>query len=254
MEHEKLDKLPPGVIIKTLQLKNKYRVSIYMSIVKKSNITATAPFYTIGEEIANSILHGIGTLGAITGLVLLSLKTNGLLSYKRAGGMDIAAAVLFASTMIGMFLISTLYHAIQHRGAKNILRRLDHSVIFIFIAGTYTPHCLSGLRGAWGWSLFGAEWALAFLGITLNILDNKALKKVEVAAYIAMGWAIIVGFVPLLRSVPVKIIILLVAGGAAYTLGTIWYRMKSTRFTHVIWHFFVIIGAVCHWFSVWYLH
>jgi hypothetical protein len=100
--------------------------------------------------------------------------------------------------MIGMFLTSTLYHAIQHRGAKRILRILDHSVIYLFIAGTYTPFCLTALKGAWGWSLFAVEWSLAALGITLYILDNKALKKIEVAAYILMGWVIVVGFVVLL--------------------------------------------------------
>ena len=231
---------------------------MYMSAIKRSFPSAVLqnaiPLYTIGEEIANSVLHGIGTLLAIAGLVLLSLKTRGLLGVQRAGGLDIIAALVFTAAMIGMFLVSTMYHAIQHKGVKQILRRLDHSVIFIFIAATYTPFCLSGLRGGWGWSLFAAEWFLALLGITLNILDSKALKKIEVAAYIMMGWAIIIGFVPLIRSVPVKSIILLLAGGAAYTAGTIWYRKKNVRFTHVVWHVFVLAGTVCHWFSIWYLN
>jgi len=166
--------------------------------------------------------------------------------------MDIVAVTLFGATMIGMFLVSTLYHAIQHQGAKQILRKFDHSVIFIFIAGTYSPFCLIGLKGAWGWSIFAAEWSLALLGIILNILDIKALKKIEVAAYILMGWAIVVGCVPLIRSIPIQSIILLVAGGVAYTLGTFWYRKKNVRLTHVIWHAFVLIGTICHWFSVWY--
>jgi hemolysin III len=155
--------------------------------------------------------------------------------------------------MIAMFLISTLYHAIQHHGAKRVLRRLDHSVIFVFIAGTYSPICLIGLQGAWGWSLFAVEWSLALLGITLNILDHKALKKLELAAYIMMGWAIVVGCIPLVQSVPIQSIVLLIAGGISYTLGTIWYRRKHVRLTHVVWHVFVLIGTICHWFSVWYL-
>ena len=224
-----------------------------MSRIKRSSIAAVFPFYTIGEEIAHSILHGIGVLLAIAGLVLLALKTGGLLDGQKAGSLDIAATILFAATMIGMYLISTLYHAIQHLGAKRILRRLDHSVIFIFIAGTYSPICLIGLGGAWGWSLFAVEWSLALLGITLNILDNKALKKIEVTAYIMMGWAIVVGFVPLIKSVPIQTIVLLVAGGAAYTIGTVWYRRKDVRLTHVVWHAFVLIGTICHWFSVWFL-
>ena len=224
-----------------------------MSRIKRSSIAVVFPFYTIGEEIANSILHGIGVLLATAGLVLLSLKTGGILGGQRAGNLDIVAAILFAATMIGMYLISTLYHAIQHQGVKRIMRKLDHSVIFVFIAGTYSPICLTGLGGAWGWTLFAVEWSLALLGITLNILDYKALKKIEVAAYIMMGWAIVVGFVPLVRSVPIQSVVLLIAGGLAYTLGTVWYRMKNVRLTHVVWHAFVLIGTVCHWFSVWFL-
>jgi hemolysin III len=218
----------------------------------KRTSPAALPSYTIGEEIANSILHGIGTLGAIAGLVLLILKTTGILGGQRSGNIDIIAVTLFGATMIGMFLVSTLYHAIQHQGAKRILRKFDHSVIFIFIAGTYSPFCLIGLKGAWGWSIFAAEWSLALLGIILNILDIKALKKIEVAAYILMGWAIVVGCVPLIRSIPIQSIILLVAGGVTYTLGTFWYRKKNVRLTHVIWHAFVLIGTTCHWLSVWY--
>jgi len=214
---------------------------------------AALPLYSIGEEIVSSILHGIGTVGAVAGLVLLTLKTRGVLGGQRAGNMDIAAVVIFAATMIGMFLVSTLYHAIQHHGAKRILRKIDHSTIFIFIAGTYTPFCLSGLKGAWGWSLFAAEWFLALLGIILNILNFKALKKIEMAAYILMGWAIVIGCVPLVRSVPIQSLIPLAAGGVAYTLGTFWYRKKNVFLTHSIWHAFVLIGAVCHWFAVWYM-
>ena len=219
----------------------------------KSPAAAALPFYTIGEEIANSILHGIGTLAAVAGLVLLNLKTRGFLGGSRGGAMDITAVLLFTSAMTGMFLVSTLYHAIQHQGAKRVLRKLDHSVIYLFIAGTYTPLCLSGLGGAWGWSLFAVEWSLALLGITLYVLGNKALKKIEVAVYILMGWAIVAGFVPLMRSVPVLSIILLFSGGLFYTMGTIWYRMKHIRGTHIVWHAFVLLGTVCHWFSIWFL-
>jgi hemolysin III len=219
---------------------------------QRTSRAAVFPFYTNGEEIANATLHGIGTLGAIAGLVLLSLKTRGILGGHRADNMAIIAATLFAATMISMFLASTLYHAIQHQGVKRILRKIDHSVIFIFIAGTYTPFCLSGLKGAWGWSLFAAEWFLALTGIMLNILDIKALKKIEITAYILMGWAIVVGCVPLIRSVPIQSVILLVAGGIAYTMGTFWYRKKNIAHTHAVWHTFVLIGTICHWFSIWY--
>ena len=225
-----------------------------MSIVKRNSVTAIQPFYPIGEEIANSILHGIGALGAMAGLVLLSLKTRGFFSGYKAANMDRVAVILFAASMIGMFLISTLYHAVQHQGAKRVLRKLDHSVIFIFIAGTYTPFCIIGLGGVWGWSIFAFEWSLALIGIILNILNSKTIKKIEIAVYLMMGWAIIPGFIPLIRSVPVQSTVLLFAGGIAYTLGAFCYRMKNIRLTHVIWHVFVIIGTICHWFSIWHLN
>jgi len=229
-------------------------VSKYVKLTTKKPTSAVLPFYTIGDEIANSVLHGIGVLAAIAGLVILNLKNSGVLGGHRAADMDIISSVLFAATMIGMFLVSTLYHAIQLQSVKRIFRKLDHSVIFIFIAGTYTPICLSGLRGAWGWSLFAVEWALALTGIILNILNSKTLKKIEITVYIMMGWAIIIGFVPLIHRVPVISVILLLAGGAAYTLGAVVYKKKSIKHTHVIWHTFVIIGAVFHWFSIWYLN
>jgi hemolysin III len=236
-----------------MQLNTINSVLKHVKIITKKPISAVMPFYTIGDEIANSILHGIGALAAIAGLVLLNLKNSGVLGGHKAADMDIVSAILFAATMIGMFLISTLYHAIQLQSVKHIFRKLDHSVIFIFIAGTYTPICLSGLRGAWGWSLFAVEWALAFTGIILNVLNSKTLKKIEITVYIMMGWAIIIGFVPLIHRVPAISVIMLLAGGAAYTLGAAIYRKKSIKHTHVIWHTFVIIGAVCHWFSIWYL-
>ena len=223
-----------------------------MNTMKSAN-TAILPFYSIGEEIANSIIHGIGTFGAIGGLVLLTLKTRGLLSAPRGSSVDITAVILFTAAMIAMFLASTLYHAIQHRGAKQILRILDHSMIYLFIAGTYTPFCLSALKGAWGWSLFAFEWSMAVLGITLYSVGNRAIRKIEVAVYILMGWAIVVSFIPLLRSIPMISIVLLLGGGVSYTMGTIWYRKKHIRGTHIVWHSFVLLGTVCHWFSIWFL-
>jgi len=224
-----------------------------MNVAKRTSLTAVLPLYTTGEEIVNSIVHGIGVLGAIAGLVLLNLKVTGILDGQRSESVEIIAALIFTSTMTGMFLASTLYHAIQHQGAKRILRKLDHSLIFIFIAGTYSPFCLIALRGGWGWSLFAFEWLLALLGIILNILDSRALKKIEIAIYVLMGWAILVGFVPLLRSVPLQSVVLLIAGGITYTLGIIWYRMKNVRLSHAVWHVFVLIGAICHWFSIWFI-
>ena len=213
-----------------------------MNNEKEPPISITLPSYTIREEIINSILHGFGTLAAIFGLIMLCLKT---------AGIDIVSVVIFSATMICMFLASTLYHAIPHIDAKRILQKFDHYAIYIFIAGTYTPFCLIALRGGWGWSIFGIEWFLALSGIILHAINSKTLKKFETVVYILMGWVIVIGSVPLFRTVPVQSIILLLIGGLFYTLGTIWYRKKNMKHSHAIWHTFVIFGALFHWYSIW---
>ncbi|MDR3343060.1 MAG: hemolysin III family protein [Treponema sp.] len=209
------------------------------------------PFQTPGEEIANSILHGVGSLLAFTGLVFLVLRAKGSLGGWGGGALGITACVIFTATLISMFLASTLYHAIQHEGAKRIFRILDHSAIYLLIAGTYTPFCLLALKGAMGWIFFGIEWALAVTGITLYAVNCTLLKKAELGVYILMGWAIVAGWFRLVSTVPVASLVLLASGGVAYTLGTIWYGKPNRRGTHVIWHVFVLIGAVCHWWSIW---
>ena len=211
------------------------------------------PFQTTGEEIANSIIHGLGSLLAAAGLMPLVFRAAGFLE-GRGGGITAASAyVIFSVTMIIMFLASTIYHAVPHLGAKRILRVLDHSAIYLLIAGTYTPFCLTALRGPWGWSFLGLEWALAAAGITLYATNRKFIKKAEVVVYILMGWAILAGWMPLMRSVPAVSLILLAAGGALYTAGTFWYRKHDARGAHVVWHVFVLAGAICHWWSIWFL-
>jgi hemolysin III len=211
------------------------------------------PFQTLGEEIANAILHGLGALLAVAGLVLLVLRGNGYLGIAAGGAKTITSYVIFTAAMLCMFLASTMYHAIQHTGAKRILRILDHSAIYLFIAGSYTPFCLVGLQGALGWTICGAEWALAAAGITLHAVNYRPLKKLELVVYILMGWAIVIATVPLVRSISHLSLILLASGGAAYTLGALFYRKHETRGAHVTWHVFVLAGAVCHWLSIWWL-
>ncbi len=203
------------------------------------------PFQTPGEEIANSIIHGLGVLLAIAALVLLVVRGR--------DAWEVVSYAIFGSSMILLFLASTLYHALTHEGAKRVFRVFDHGAIYLLIAGTYTPFCLVPLRGAWGWTLFGVEWGLAITGIVLYAVGIKALKKVEVAVYILMGWAIVLGWLPLVRSISGISLFWLVAGGVAYTLGTIWYRQKIKRGTHVTWHVFVLAGAVAHFWAVWTL-
>jgi hemolysin III len=152
-----------------------------------------------------------------------------------------------------MFLASTLYHAIQAEGAKRVFRIIDHSAIYLLIAGTYTPFSLIGLRGALGWVYFGLEWSLAAAGISLYAANVKFIKKIELAVYILMGWAVVAGAVRLYQSIPLSSIIFLAAGGISYTLGTIWYSKPARRGAHVVWHVFVLAGAVLHWWAVWFL-
>jgi hemolysin III len=152
--------------------------------------------------------------------------------------------------MITMFLASTLYHAIQAEGPKRIFRVLDHSSVFLLIAGSYTPFSLLGLRGVVGWVYFGIEWALAVTGAVLYSLNCKFLRRLELTIYILMGWAIAAGMFRLWKAMPRASFFLLWGGGLAYTLGVFWYKRQHRRLSHVIWHLHVIAGTVCHWFSL----
>jgi hemolysin III len=224
---------------------------------------------TQGEEIANSVLHGFGVLLGIAGLVLLVHQARS----------SIPVYVIFASAMILMFLASTLYHALVSIKVKALFRIFDHQAIYLFIAGTYTPLCLLALKGTLGWFFFAFEWILALTGIVLSALKFRFLKKAEMVLFMLMGWAILAGCVPLAHSISLRSFIMLFAGGAAYTAGTFWYRAGKDRYrkpetqevsaiqdmpygiliknrkigAHVVWHVFVIAGAVCHWFSIWFL-
>ncbi|MDR1278277.1 MAG: hemolysin III family protein [Treponema sp.] len=217
-------------------------------------IPSPLPFQTPGEEIANSIIHGLGVVLAIGGLTLLTLRANGHLGGRNGGALAITSSLIFTAAMISMFLASTLYHAIQAEGAKRVFRVIDHSAIYLLIAGTYTPFSLLGFRGALGWVYFGIEWALAAAGISLYAANVKFIKKMEVAIYILMGWALIAGAPRLYHAIPRASAVFLAAGGLAYTLGTLWYCRPTRRGAHVVWHIFVFAGAVLHWWAVWFLN
>jgi hemolysin III len=222
-----------------------------IQVAKLYPVKPPLPFQTPGEEIANAVLHGFGVIFAITGLILLTVRVqtgDGV----NTGPVALVSYAVFTGSMISMFLASTLYHAIQHEGAKRIFRILDHSSIYLLIAGTYTPFCLLGLKGAWGWALFGFEWILAITGICLHALNYQPLKKVEILIYIFMGWAIAALWFKV-KNLPLASIVLLVSGGGAYTLGTFFYSLKNRRGTHVAWHIFVLAGAACHWCAIWAL-
>ncbi|MDR2748149.1 MAG: hemolysin III family protein [Treponema sp.] len=218
---------------------------------KGRKIPSPLPFQTPGEEIANSVIHGLGAGLAVAGMVLLILKAGSPGSGTAEGGtaLRVTACVIYTSSMIIMFLASTLYHAFQHDQTKRVFRILDHGAIYLLIAGTYTAYSLIVLRGALGWVYFGLEWGLAAAGISLYAVGFKLIKRIELVIYLLMGWSIVAGFPRLMKNAPGPALIFLAAGGLAYTLGTIWYSRRR-RLSHVIWHVFVLAGAVLHWFSI----
>ncbi|NQT23870.1 hemolysin III family protein [candidate division KSB1 bacterium] len=202
-------------------------------------------FYTIGEEIASSITHGIGAALSIAALVILVV-----LAATRGDAWRVVSFSIYGTTLILLYMASTLYHAIQHKGAKQVFRILDHSFIYLLIAGTYTPFLLVPLRGGWGWSLFGLIWALAITGIVFKAIFINRMKKLSVVIYILMGWMIMIALKPLLAEIPKAGLWWLAGGGLSYTGGVVFYAMKSVKFSHAVWHLFVLGGSICHFFAI----
>lgn len=203
---------------------------------------------TVSEEIANSISHGIGLLLAIAAAPFL------ILTAARAGSIwNIVGVSVFATSMMLLYLASTLYHAIPHERVKRVFRLLDHGAIFILIAGTYTPFTLGVMRGPSGWMLFGLVWSLAVFGLTMKAIFGTQHRWLTVPLYLLMGWLAVIAAPHILFSMPWAALIWIMAGGLAYTAGTICFRMHSIRYSHFAWHLFVIAGTVCHFFAVlWY--
>ena len=195
---------------------------------------------TLGEEIANSVSHGVGFLAAVATLPVL------VLSARSAGAAAVVGAAIFGGTMAVLYLTSTLYHATAHNRAKRVFQVLDHAAIYLLIAGTYTPFTLGVLRGAWGWTLFGLIWGLAVIGIFLKSLHGIRYPRLSTAVYIAMGWLVLVAAKPLWDNVPGWGLFWLVAGGVAYTAGVGFYAANRMRYAHFVWHLFVLAGTACH--------
>ncbi len=206
--------------------------------------TASKP-YSTGEEIANSITHGVGAALAVAALVILVV-----LASWRGDAWRIVSFSVYGTTLIILYLASTLYHAFPWPGVKRIFKVLDHVSIYLLIAGTYTPICLVAMRGAWGWTLFGLIWAMAVGGILFKIFLIGRLKILSVLFYIAMGWLVVIAIKPMWIMLPKTAIAWIFAGGAFYTLGTIFYAMKRVRYHHAVWHAFVLCGSVTHFFAM----
>ncbi len=201
--------------------------------------------YSLGEEIANSITHGIGIVLAIAALGVLATFAS-----LYGNVWHIVSVCVYGTTMILLYTASTLYHSIQHPRAKNILQTLDHSAIFLLIAGTYTPFTLVSLRGPWGWSLFGVIWGLAVMGMLFQLSNLKHWRTASIVLYICMGWAVIVAIKPLIANVASGGIVLLVLGGVAYTSGVLFYKQKQLKYHHAVWHLFVLAGSILHFLAI----
>ena len=200
------------------------------------------------EEVANSISHGLGLVLAIVAAPIL------VLAAVRAGNVPFIVGVsVFGGTMVLLYLASTLYHSLTHEAAKNICRMFDHTAIFLLIAGTYTPFSLGVLRGPWGWSMLAVVWTLAIVGITLKINKRTRHSRISIVLYVIMGWLAVVAVKPIVMLIPVPGILLILAGGIAYTGGLAFFASERIRYNHFIWHLFVIAGTTCHFFAVlWY--
>lgn len=199
-----------------------------------------------GEEIANSLSHGFGLIAA---LVATPFLIEHAVRQGDAGFM--VGASIFAATMVLLYLASTLYHALSVGRAKRVFRVIEHSAIFLLIAGTYTPFTLGVLRGTWGWSLLGLVWCIAVAGVVLKALNRLTHPILTTSLYLLMGWLIVIAAEPLTVRVPPSGLLWLVAGGLAYTLGVFFFALDSRlRYGHFIWHLFVMAGTACHYFAV----
>jgi hemolysin III len=202
-----------------------------------------------GEEIANSISHGIGLIAALVATPFLVVD-----AIRRGDAAYIVGVSIFAATMVLLYLASTLYHALPAGKAKQVFRIIEHSAIFLLIAGTYTPFTLGVLRGAWGWTLLGLVWGLALTGVALKAFERMSHPVISTGLYLFMGWLIVIAADPMYERVPLSGLLWLVAGGVAYSAGVAFFVADSRlRYGHFIWHLFVMTGTACHYFAVlWY--
>ena len=201
--------------------------------------------YSDAEERANGITHGLGALLAAAGLVVLVVA-----AVQRGTAVHVVCSLVFGLSLLNLYASSTLYHTIRNPGAKRILRRFDHAAIFLLIAGTYTPFTLVTLRGPWGWSIFGVVWGLAVIGLFFEDALRRRWVGLSLGLYILMGWVAVAAIKPLVGSLHRGGIVLLFAGGLAYTFGTIFYVCRRIPFHHAWWHLAVLAGSALHYFAV----
>lgn len=217
-----------------------------MSSIK--NNLKSKKMYSLGEEIANSITHGIGVVFSIVVLTILLVY-----AIWQRSAVSIIGFSIYGFCSIIMYLSSTLYHSFQGPKIKSILRVLDHSAIYLYIAGTYTPITLLALDGYWRIGILVGVWTLAILGVLFKVFTFNKFEKYKIASlilYIAMGWIVIIAVKPMLEAIPIQFFMWLLAGGIVYTSGTIFYAVKKIPFNHAIWHLFVLAGSVVHFLGI----
>lgn len=203
--------------------------------------TATPAGYTLGEEIANAIAHGLGTAAAIVALTLMLVRALPVLP-----PAEIAGIAVYGASLVTLFLSSTLYHSFTHAPTKAVLKRVDHCAIFLLIAGTYTPFLMITLKSPFAQTLLTVIWALAIAGVVFKIFFVHKFKRASLITYLVMGWLSLLVIWELYQALPAAAFNLLLAGGVAYTVGAGFYAAKQYRYTHAIWHLFVLAGAACH--------
>lgn len=197
------------------------------------------------EELASALTHGVGAVASLAGgATLITFAALG------GDGWQLLSAVVFSVTLLLLYTSSTLYHAVRQQVARTRLRIADHCAIFLLIAGTYTPFALVTLRGAWGWTLFTVVWLLATAGIVFKLFFTGRLKGLSTAIYLGMGWLAVVAVRPILQALSTEVLLWLLAGGLAYTIGTIFYHSRRIPFAHAVWHLFVLAGSACHFVAV----
>lgn len=193
------------------------------------------------EELANTLTHGVGTLAALAGGTVLII-----LAALQGDPWKIVGASVFSLTLVLLYTASTLYHAVRTPVLKRRMKVLDHAAIYLLIAGSYTPFTLVGLRGAWGWSLFGVIWGLALGGVAFKLFFAGRFRLVSTTIYVAMGWMVLIAVGPMVRHLEPSVLAWLVAGGLAYTGGTFFYHNQRISYSHAVWHGFVLAGSACH--------
>jgi hemolysin III len=200
---------------------------------------------SLGEEVANSVSHGLGLSAAVAAFPVLVLAAQ-----QRGDTAGIVGASVFATAAVLLYLVSTLFHALPRCRAKRVFQILDHSAIYLLIAGTYTPFTLGVLRGDWGWTLFGLVWGMAIAGTVLKALGGVRYTTLSTWTYLAMGWLVVIAAKTVWTLVPGWGLFWLIAGGVAYTAGAVFFMAERIRYFHFVWHLFVVAGTACHFIAV----